>query len=75
MAETTVERLAFVLIVFELQNLRRPYFLTQTWGKTSQHHMPGFSQTCDRLAEKLALLHWDCFPGTFQNMQRCVVEE
>ena len=50
-------------------------FLAQTWGKTSQHHVPGFRQTVIVWRRSWHCCIWDCFPGAFPNMQRCVVEE
>ena len=75
MAETTIKQRAFAFIVFhDFQNgviplcLRRRYF----WRS---NHIPGIPPDCDRLAEKLALLHLRLFPWPFfQVMQRNVAE-
>ena len=67
MAETTVKQRAFAFIAFHFQSiwviplcLRRRYF-------QRSNHVPGIPHDCDRLAEKLALLHLRLFPLPFSS--------
>ena len=74
MDEMTVKQCAFAFIVFGfMQTWIIPLCLRRRHFQRS-NHVPGIPPDCDRLAEKLALLHLRLFPRPFSITQRNVAE-
>ena len=63
MAETTVKQRAFAFIAFHFQSIGLSRFVYVS--AIFSNHVPGIPPDCDRLAEKLALLHIRLFPRPF----------